>query len=245
MTWLDEPFYPVGRSTTNNVYVGGKPTTVAAEDYLSGVARMGGFWRHPNYLESYLTAAALLIEQGSKRKDYDDIGLPVFYLQRHTAELLLKRLLRWCIDIIELRADLHLSTVHQVPASCRKALGDHSLRKLLKSLTRVTELAGEAAPPENLTNLVELLTQIEKDDHWSRYDHGYRKDKKIIHHEREGTIPIVRLQELLEEVTESTLARHMGDETYENDLYSTWSRLNCLLEDIQENRDSPIPTQIN
>lgn len=74
---------------------------------------MGGFWRHPSYLESYLTAASLLIAQGTQRQDYDDIGLPAFYLQRHTTELLLKRLLRWCIDIIELKSELSPSAGHR------------------------------------------------------------------------------------------------------------------------------------
>lgn len=113
MVWLDEPFYPAGPTNGSNVYVGEKPPGMAAEDFQNGVARMGGFWRHPSYLESYLTAASLLIAQGTQRQDYDDIGLPAFYLQRHTTELLLKRLLRWCIDIIELKSELSPSAGHR------------------------------------------------------------------------------------------------------------------------------------
>lgn len=236
MVWLDEPFYPAGPTTGSNVYVGGKPPEVATADFQSGVARMGGFWRRPSYLESYLTAASLLIAQGKQRQDYDDIGLPVFYLQRHATELLLKRLLGWCIDIIELRAELASSIRHQVPPDCHKALGSHSLHALLIAMKQAAKLAEEAPPPDTLSDLVETLTQVEDDDHWSRYNHGYRKKKKVIHHEVETTIPIVRLQALLEEVADSILARHMGDETYEQELHSTWSRLNCDLVDRQENR---------
>lgn len=237
MAWLDEPLYAVGPTTGSNVYVGGKPPGVAADDFRSGVARMGGFWRHPSYLESYLTAAALLIEQGSKRKDYDDIGLPAFYLQRHATELLLKRLLKWCIDIIELKAELYPSAEHRVPSRCCYALArSHNLNFILKQVRRAAKLAGEDPPPDNLADLVETLTQVEKDDHWSRYGHRYRKNEKVIHHEVETTIPIVKLQKLLEEVVVSTIYRAMGDETYEHELHSTWSGLNCVLVDRQENR---------
>jgi len=92
---------------------------------------------------------------------------------------------------------------------------------------RAAKLAGEDPPPYNLTALVELLIQVEKDDHWSRYGHSFSKGRKTLHHEEETTIPIVKLQKLLEEVVGSTVSRAMCDETYENELHSTWSGLNC------------------
>lgn len=237
MPWLDEPFYATGPTTGSNVYVGGKPAGVAADDFQEGIARMGGFWRHPSYLESYLTASSLLIAQGTQRQDYDDIGLPAFYLQRHATELLLKRLLGWCIDIIDLKVEIAPSAGHRVPSKCCYALRrSHDLNELLKALKRTAKLAGENSPPDNLTDLVGSLAEIEADDHWSRYDHGSHKGKNHIHHKTETTIPIVRLQKLLEEVISSTVSRAMDDGTYEEELYSTWSGLNCALEDLLEKR---------
>lgn len=233
MAIFDEPLYLTKYPKKNYVYVGGKPEEKTATDFQNGDARMGGFWRSPNYLESYLTAAELLIEQGVKRQDYDDIGLPTFFLQRHATELLLKRLLKWCIDIVELKAELVPEAGHRVPSTCRKALnGSHDLQALLKFLKRVAGLAGEDPPPSNLENLVGLLTQVEKDHHWSRYGHGNRNNKTVFHHQVEATIPIVELQKLLEEVANSILSRSMGDETYENELYSTWHGLTCALDEF-------------
>ncbi|WP_432415206.1 hypothetical protein ACRHM7_17880 [Chromohalobacter israelensis] len=231
MPWLDEPFYATGPTTGSNVYVGGKPPGVAVDDFQKGLARMGGFWRHPSYLESYLTASSLLIAQGTERQDYDDIGLPAFYLQRHATELLLKQLLRWCIDIIELKSALAPSTGHRVPSKCCRALErSHDLNELLKALQRTAKLAGENPPPDNLTDLVDSLTGVEADDHWSRYDHGLNKGERHTHHKTETTIPIVKLQKLLEEAVGSTIYRSMGVETYEDELHTTWSGLNSALE---------------
>ncbi|WP_035415632.1 hypothetical protein, partial [Chromohalobacter israelensis] len=201
MVKLDATFYAMGPTTGSNVYIGGKPPGMAAEDFRNGVARMGGFWRHPSYLESYLTAASLLIAQGTQRQDYDDIGLPAFYLQRHATELLLKRLLGWCIDIIELKVEIAPSAGHRVPSKyCYSLRRSHDLNELLKALQRTAKLAGEDTPPRALTDLVDTLTRVEADDHWSRYDHGHHKGAHHIHHTTETTIPIVSLQKQLERV---------------------------------------------
>lgn len=234
MAWLDEPFYPVGPTTGSYVYTGGKPPGVAQNDYKNGLARMGGSWRRPNYFESYLMAASLLVTQGEQREDYDDIGLPAFYLQRHATELLLKRLLNWCVEIIELLAELYPSAGYRVPSRCCYVLNkSHDLRALLKALKLAAKKAKEPYPPEYLTKLVEALTQVEKSDHWSRYGHGYQGNGKDIHHETEATIPIVHLQRLLEKTADSILVRRMGDENYEEELYSSWVVLNRSLEDRQ------------
>lgn len=230
-------YYAMGPTTGSNVYIGEKPPGMAAEDFRNGIARMGGFWRHPSYLESYLTAASLLIAQGAQRQDYDDIGLPAFYLQRHATELLLKRLLGCCINIIGLNAEIAPSAGHQVPSKCCYALRrSHDLSELLKALQRTAKLAGEDPPPRALTDLVDSLTRVEADDHWSRYDHGHHKGKHHIHHTTETTIPIVNLQKQLEQVVSSTVSRVMGDETYETELYHAWSGLNCALEALLENK---------
>ncbi|MCC5902722.1 MAG: hypothetical protein JJT87_12460 [Halomonas sp.] len=237
MALLDEPFYPVGPTTGSYVYMSGKPPGVAQNDFKNGLARMGGFWHRPNYFESYLLAASLLVTQGEQREDYDDIGLPAFYLQRHATELLLKNLLHWCVDIIELLAELYPSAGHQVSSRCCYVLKkSHDLRALLKALKKAAKRAGEPLPPEDLTKLVEALTQVEKSDHWSRYSHGYHESGKDFHHKTETTIPIVYLQRLLEKTANSVLVRSMGDETYESELHSTWVALNRALADRLESK---------
>lgn len=233
MVIFDEPLYLSGRSTQSHVYVGGKPDEIAKADFQKGLARIGGFWRSPSYFESYLTSAALLIEQGRLREDYDDIGLPAFYLQRHATELLLKRLLSWCIEIVEMRAEVSPEADYQVPSKCRNALNKcHNLHVLLKATQRMAKEAGEDPPPEKLNDLVEALISVEESDHWSRYDHSYHQGKKIFHHRKVTTIPAVKLQVLLNDVANLTISRGMDDETYENGLYSTWTMLMHVLDEL-------------
>lgn len=237
MVKFNEPFYATGPATGSNVYVVGKPPKMAEEDFRNGVARMGGFWRPPSYLESYLTAASLLVAQGTQRQDYDDIGLPAFYLQRHATELLLKQLLGWCINIIELKEKLAPSAGHTVPSRCRYVLKkSHDLSGLLNALQRTAKLAGEDTPPSALNDLVDALIRVEVDDHWSRYNHGYHKEKHQTHHTAETIIPIVNLQKQLEQVMSLTIMRAMDDETYETDLFSTCSGLDCALDALLENK---------
>ena len=237
MVKFKEPFYATGPATGSNVYVVGKPPKMAEEDFRNGVARMGGFWRPPSYLESYLTAASLLVAQGTQRQDYDDIGLPAFYLQRHATELLLKRLLGCCINIIELKKKLAHSAEHKVSSKSLNALNrSHDLRQILKALQCIAKSAGEDTPPSALNDLVGALIRVEVDDHWSRYGHGYHKGKHHTHHTAETTIPIVNLQKQLEQVVSLTISRAMDDETYETDLFSTWSGLDCALDALLENK---------
>ena len=239
MVIFDEPLYLSGRSTQSHVYVGEKPDDIAKADFQKGLARMGGFWRRPSYFESYLTSAELLIEQGRLREDYDDIGLPAFYLQRHATELLLKRLLSWCIDIVEMRAKVSPAADYQVPSKCKNALNkNHNLRVLLKATKQMAKKAGEDPPPEKLTDLVEALISVEESDHWSRYDHRYshHQGKKIFHHGKVATIPVVKLQVLLNEVANLTVSRSMNDATYENGLYSTYTMLMHVLDELSMTR---------
>lgn len=44
MVQLEATFYATGPTTGNNVYVGGKPPDMAAEDFRSGVARMASHY---------------------------------------------------------------------------------------------------------------------------------------------------------------------------------------------------------
>ena len=50
------------------------------------------FFSRPNLIASYFNAAHSLLEKAITEKTTSDLGLPIFYLQRHTTELLLKKL---------------------------------------------------------------------------------------------------------------------------------------------------------
>jgi len=97
------PFSIYGREPfeDQNVFNFGKPKELYAADCERGVARIGGIGRHPHYFFTYLLGARALVNNGTASGTYDDLGLPAFYLQRHATELLLKRLLDWCHQLVE------------------------------------------------------------------------------------------------------------------------------------------------
>ncbi len=149
--------------------VGGKRPDQIASDLAAGVARIGGFWRQPNYFESYLHASTILIDQGIRTGSLDEIGLPGFYLQRHALELLLKRLLGWLIDISDMRNGLGRVSDYQPSKGLRESLNaSHNLTGLLRHLVVSSSGLNVSAPPQELVTLINDMSKIEITDTWSR-----------------------------------------------------------------------------
>lgn len=233
--WSTGPLYSRHPATDpRGVFVGGKNPSLIESDFENGIARLGGFWRQPSYEGAYLTAASLLVEQGRERGSFDEIGLPAFYLQRHAAELILKRLLNWCLEIIEYRNKIMPGQAIAIPSRLRGSLNDeHNLRRILQSLKRAAKLSGEQDPPEGLAQLVESITSVEASPHWSRYRADSRSSLSMLWETTEFVIPIVGIQSQLDLVASDVLAHSLDDESYENALYSTWAGLMAALEESQ------------
>ncbi|WP_095149054.1 hypothetical protein [Pseudomonas sp. Irchel s3a18] len=230
MVEFERPFYADAGS---RVMVGGKSAEQIEADLASGLARVGGFWRSPNYFESYLQAAQMLIDQGQSAGCLDDIGLPAFYLQRHAAELLLKSVLGWILDIQDFRNQLK-DLAYKTDIEQRSAeLFGHDLPTLLSRVqSRVKDLDLPPPPPE-LDALIRKLDALEPTDTWARYSTS-RKGKKgsptIAHQKEESVIPLVELQAGLVCVADLIASRELCDSSYEDELYSEWNRLDHILE---------------
>lgn len=233
MVKFDEPFYV--NLDTQKVMVGGKSLEQKRSDLEAGVARIGGFWRHPNYFKAYLHSASLLIEQGKVTGTLDEIGLPGFYLQRHAMELLLKELLTWFVSISDLRNDLGRSK-NKPSSGLRSALdSSHSLKKLHGHLLRFGTVLDLPLPPAELGGLIKDMEKYEITETWSRYRSSSKKQEngdfeKIQHIPREILIPIVEIQVRLDAIASLVSSRKAFGDTYEDELHEIWSQLNAELD---------------
>lgn len=228
MVKFDEPLYvdPDGR----NVMVGGKPAEQRISDLEAGIARVGGFWRHPNYFEAYRYSASVLIEQGRASGSLDEVGLPSFYLLRHATELLLKDLLRWLVNISDLRNKLGRSQ-HKPSTELEAALRrSHDLQKLYGHLCSLASELNVSLPPSALGDLIADMGRIEITDTWSRYSSSSAKGEQIKHIPKAVVIPIVDFQERLEEIANLASAREAFGESYEDELHAIWAPLNAAFE---------------
>jgi len=224
MVKFDETLYV--KSDNRNVMIGGKSDEMTATDLEAGVARIGGFWRHPNYFEAYLHAASLLIAQGKTTGTLDEIGLPGFYLQRHAVELLLKELLKLLTDISDLRNRLRMSEV-QPSKTLVKHLGNcHTLDILHEHLMQFSLELDLSQPPIELGDLVRDMKKFEVTDTWARYSLSTKRDPHI---PKEVLVPIVEFQDRLAAIASRISSRDLGGDTYEDELIAIYLSLDAAL----------------
>ena len=224
MMIFSTPFYVKQPDESKDVLVFGKSPEQRIEDLMNGVSRFGGPWRAPNYIYSYLRSAAILIDHGVKTNSLDDIGLPIFYMQRHATELLIKRLLSWLYEMAEFQTELG-QDCQGVPSNTQRNnfKKSHNLPQLFKDLSLVSKHFGLAKPPTELGEWVEELAKFEKTETWARYEQSETRDNIVIRHVKdEIALPLVDLQRRLELVILKTVHRLSGDQTYENELYDEW-----------------------
>lgn len=223
MTIFDKPACIKGPGERDDVIVFGKEPGQEAEDLASGVARFGGLWRSPSYMNAYIRAAEILIAGAIERRALDDVGLPSFYLQRHATELLIKRLLGWLHEIAAYKVRFGEDTKGMPTSEQRgRRTGSHNLSNLWLDLREMAIHFGFAPPPAQLGELVDELTAFEKTATWSRYERSEKRGEIVRHVEHEAAVPLVQIQRRLEEV--AMLATYSGGEknTYEQTLYDEW-----------------------
>ena len=231
---FDEPFHL--NAGNRSVMIGGKPPAMVKSDLEAGVARLGGFWRHPNYFESYLYSASVLIERGRATGTLDEIGLPGFYLQRHSIELLLKELLSWLTSISELRNQLGRSVSKPSDELLRDMRTSHDLIDLYGHVIELADMLNLSPPPDELGSLISEMEMLEITETWSRYRSSSRKLEKsgarlhVDHIPHEVLIPIVEFQERLDAIAYLTSSREAFGDAYEDELHSVWSELNAAIE---------------
>jgi len=230
MVAFDKPLLLKKSSEDTNVILGDKSPKQKKEDLSNGISRFGGSWRSPSYLNSYLLSSNILLEQGLQKDCLDDIGLPLFYLQRHTTELLIKRLLSWIYEIGDMRVELKLEN-HGVPSSKERRLFEtgHTLNKLLNDLTKNLKMFDFKEPPDELVAIVNKITTHEKTETWARYDKSRKKEGEVLkvikHVESEISIPIVEIQQLLSTSIAKIVFRFGENGSYEEALHDEWLNL--------------------
>jgi len=230
MVKFSEPFYV--STDGKNVMVGSKSSEKIASDLEAGVARIGGFWRHPNYFEAYFQAASVLINQGRSTGTLDEIGLPAFYLQRHAIELLLKGLLTWLINISDLRNQLKISKQKPTEKLLNDINSSHNLKKIYGHILSFSAELDLSPPSEKLGSLIADMGCYETTDTWSRYSSSQKKSKgrvpvPVQHIPKEILIPIVEFQERLDFIATLLSARKAFGNSYEDMLHEIWSSLDA------------------
>lgn len=223
--------------TPGLVMIGGKSADTTRSDLSAGVARIGGFWRHPSYVESYLFAASVLVEQGKTKGCLDEICLPAFYLQRHTTELLIKDILIWLTMISGLREKLNVSPfLISNPTELEPIKRSHKLGKLLDLSLSFCNTLELPSPPEELESLVTEMGEIETTDTWARYSSSTKPAKKNLpaehkdHIKTEIVVPIVDFQNRLNSIAALICSRSLDGDSYLDDLQRIWSPLDAFLD---------------
>lgn len=178
MAKFDPPIHIKQPDEDDKIIVFGKSPALKEMDVEKGIARFGGPWRTPSYLHAYLRSADILVNEGVRTKTLDDLGLPIFYIQRHTLELLLKRLLSWVYEIAEFRNELGIETF-RIPDDHQKAhfKKSHNLAELCKDLEVTTKAFSFGKLPEELAVVVKRFVEIEMTETWSRYETSPAKVK--------------------------------------------------------------------
>lgn len=226
MAKLPFPIFLKDPVEDQNVFALGKHPDLYARDLREGCARIGGSARHPSYFFSYEIAARKLIEDGKVIGTFDDTGLPVFYLQRHATELLLKRLLSWCHDIVGLRSTSSQFQFRFSKGEIDRLSRSHDLKQLYKDLLKAATTLGYKAPNE-VGHLVNLISNHELTETFARYDRSKSKNAdEVSHVAKESILPIVEIQRLLETAAKVTLHQDANSENFEADLYDEWNALN-------------------
>lgn len=150
--------------------------TEQSHDVAHGHARFGharfGFLQTPNYLDSYLCAARMLVDSSHRTGDFNKVAVACCYLQRHALELALKALLEMFHGV---------ASTPPPPEETKRLTLSHSLKELLgyvraAHLREAAAGLAYAALPEELTQLVDEISRLENGaDERYRYDRVKRK----------------------------------------------------------------------
>lgn len=205
---------------STDVLAFGKSEEQKRDDIALGIGRVGGFGREPNYMYSYVIAAELLVAEAVRTSRLDDLSLPIFYLQRHATELLVKRLLWTAHSLATLRSknDGVLAELKAVEARLNGKKNGHNIGLLLKDLCKLATGADLDEPPAVLGTLVADLAKVEMLPTWSRYERGTSGDR---HMEQEHEVPVVAIMSRLKQSVASCEGK-LEEGTYGRYLYEAW-----------------------
>jgi hypothetical protein len=211
--YLPDPEEPAG------VLIWGKAPEQKEADLAAGIGRVGGH-RSPNYAQAYLLAANTLIEEARGKKTLDHHVLPIFFLQRHAAELLMKEPLQLAMVVQRYREKANVSRPNfPDKAQAKRAEDSHNLQALLADLKAMAQAMQVGTVPAAMSEAVGEILSVEQHPTWARYSYhlsrtaGSAVQKR--HMEQEIAIPVGEIQNLLQAAN--------------NGLGSVWSFVNGLI----------------
>lgn len=199
MAELPEAIYLPGPDEPVGVLTWGKSPEQSKTDQAAVIARIGGS-RSPNYAQSYLLAANTLLRQAQQENRLDHHGMPIFFLQRHAAELLIKAPLDIGIEVQEYRRKLGHLTFPGVPT--QKEIEKHDLQQLLTYLEDMALALQVGSVPGALRSVIDQIIGVEQQHTWSRYPYRTERSKGVrSRHEHlpaEVVIPLGDIQKSLQ-----------------------------------------------
>lgn len=197
MATLPYTFYPLGPDEPAGVFSWGKAPQLTESDALAGVARLGG-QRTPNYCQAYLWSAGELLQTAMNKRLLDHHALPIFYLQRHAAELLLKAPLSLAVEVQKHRERLGIpASRFPTPGQAKRVHSSHNLMLLLKDLGAMLRDMQVGVIPQPLSEAVHQIVAIEKHATWARYEYSIQNDRLVHHMADEVIVPLRAIQGLL------------------------------------------------
>jgi hypothetical protein len=204
-TLLDELYLP-GPHEPMGVLPWGKSPELTQQDLAKVVARIGKH-RTPNYGQSYLLGANTLLRTAIAARTLDHHALPIFYLQRHAAELIIKAPLQFGLDIQKYCEQLERPALNFPVSNAQRERVEncHDLGLLLDDLVTMTVAIPVGAVPDVLRSAVSAINDLEqKKATWSRYSFSRIKapdgSRQLVNHMADECIlPLGEIQNLLQE----------------------------------------------
>lgn len=228
MTALFDDFYLPGPHEPAGVLPWGKSPELTAKDLEAAVARIGGF-RTPNYGQAYLLAANTLLRSARETRTLDHHGLPIFFLQRHAAELIIKAPLQLGLEIQDYRERLGKPGPALGVGLRTRADSCHDLKLLLADLDAMA-LALQVGPvPDALRSAVGAIESTEKQHTWSRYSFRWERTshgRQLVNHmTQEVVLPLGEIQNLLQAANDALGTNWSFNGLMMGNLGSLWESL--------------------
>ena len=223
MSKFPETLYLSEQEEISKVLIWGKSPELAQKDIEAGMARLGGF-RTPSYEHAYVLAANTLLRTATEERTLDHHSLPIFFLQRHATELLIKQPLHLGISIQKYREEFGRERPDFPSDKLKNRLSTcHDLQLLHQDLQEMVRAFKLSPLPIVLGQLVEKLVATEDHHTWARYSSRDFKKEAITHINKEVTIPLRDIQEHLQAAADA-----LGE------IYPEDDRLNGVLSSVLE-----------
>lgn len=231
MVKLDQTIYVKSSCQDDEVITFGKAPELEESDLKNGISRFGGIWRHPSYTMSYVRAARVLIDNSRQNGDFDQLGLPIFYLSRHALELFIKSILELLYDVAKMRTEAYSYDRSISKGRLKRLSSSHSLSQLNNDLRNTCKELEYEYDSKGIDQLIKNIEEFESNPTWSRYS---RSGEGENHLAEEVAIPVVSIHQSLERIVkEMGYTQNSDESSLLNEIYYEWSHFMSRLNDEQ------------